>query len=280
MMASGQNRREGKGPSCSAAGKWGARSSKSIANIKLTIAYDGTPFHGWQVQPNALTIQEILKKAIETITNGTEVNLIGSGRTDAGVHALGQVANFKTEKLLSEKKWRDALNGLLPNEIVVLKAELVPEAFHARFSAKKKSYLYKVGAKRSPFLFKKEWLITYPLDIKNMKTGLNLLIGRHDFSSFASSSSESESKVCHLLKGRIIKEEDTIQIRLTADRFLTHMVRTIVGTLIDVGSGKLKPKEMKEILERKDRTKAGKTAPPHGLYLENVSYPKNFPKKK
>lgn len=253
---------------------------ESEQNIKLTIAYDGTPFHGWQIQPNALTIQETLKKTIETITNGTGVNLIGAGRTDAGVHALGQVVNFKTEKHLSEKKWRDGLNGLLPNEIVVLKAEFVPDDFHARFSAKKKVYLYRIGAQRSPFLFKKEWLVTYPLNIQNMRKALNHLIGRHDFSSFASSSSESESKVCHLLKGEILKEEDTVRIRLSADRFLTHMVRTIVGTLIDVGSGKTKPEEMKRILERKDRTKAGKTAPPHGLYLENVTYPKKVPSKK
>jgi tRNA pseudouridine38-40 synthase len=256
------------------------RPSKSLTNIKLTIAYDGTPFHGWQIQPNALTIQEILKKAIGTITNGTDVNLIGAGRTDAGVHALGQVAHFKTEKNLSEKKWRDALNALLPNEVVILKVEFVPDTFHARFSAIKKSYLYRIGGQRSPFLFKKEWLITYPLNVQNMRRALNYLIGRHDFSSFASSSSESESKICHLLKGEILKEEDTVRIRLTADRFLTHMVRTIIGTLIEFGSGKMKPKEMKEILERKDRTKAGKTAPPHGLYLENVTYPKKSSLKK
>lgn len=252
----------------------GAQSSNIFTNIKLTIAYDGTPFHGWQIQPNALTIQEVLKKTIETITNGTEVNLVGAGRTDAGVHAMGQVAHFKTEKFLSEKKWRVALNALLPNEVVVLNAEFVPETFHARFSAINKSYIYRIGTQLSPFLYKKEWLITYPINVQKMKKGLNYLIGRHDFSSFTSSSSESESKVCHLLKGEILKKKDAFQIRLTADRFLTHMVRTIVGTLVEVGAGKLNPKEMKAILEKKDRTKAGKTAPPHGLYLEKVSYPK------
>ncbi|MFI5304756.1 MAG: tRNA pseudouridine(38-40) synthase TruA [Nitrospiria bacterium] len=247
-----------------------------MTNVKLTLAYDGTPFHGWQIQPKVVTVQEILKKAIETITNGRKVNLIGAGRTDSGVHALGQVANFKTEKLLDEKKWKDALNALLPNEVVVINVELVSSKFHARYSAKKKSYVYRIGFKRSPFLFNKEWKISYPLNVAAMKKALTFLIGKHDFSSFASSLSESESKICKLLKGEIIKDKESIVIRLTADRFLTHMARAIVGTLVEVGSGKIKPKDLNGILLSKNRSKAGKTAPPHGLYLEGVTYPTTF----
>jgi len=247
-----------------------------MTNVKLTVAYDGTPFHGWQIQPNVKTIQETIKNAIETITNGTTVNLIGAGRTDAGVHALGQVANFKTEKLFAEKKWKDALNALLPEEIMIRRVEFVSSGFHARYSSIKKSYFYQIGLKRSPFLFKKEWTILYPLNVSAMKKAVSYLIGKHDFSSFASSASESESKICHLMKVEFFKEKEGLKIRLTADRFLTHMVRTIIGTLVEIGSGKIRPKDMKAILEFRDRSTAGKTAPPHGLYLEKVSYPKHF----
>ncbi|MBI1823529.1 MAG: tRNA pseudouridine(38-40) synthase TruA [Nitrospirae bacterium] len=247
-----------------------------MPNIKLTIAYDGSRYHGWQTQPNVVTIQEVLTHAIETITGGEKIRLTGAGRTDAGVHAIGQAANFNSEKLLSEKKWKTALNALLPYDVSVNQVEIVPKAFHARYSARRKSYIYLIGKDRSPFLFKREWTIFYPLNLVSMRRALNDLIGQHDFTSFASSLSESDSKICHLFKGEILREKDSIRIRLTADRFLTHMVRTVVGTLVEVGTGKRKPGEIKTILAARDRTLAGKTAPPYALYLEKVIYPKEF----
>jgi tRNA pseudouridine38-40 synthase len=246
-----------------------------MPNIKLTIAYDGARYHGWQVQPNVISVQEVLNQVIVKITGEEILRLTAAGRTDAGVHAIGQVVNFSSKKVMTGLKWRAALNALLPDDVVVRKVEFVPETFHARYSAKKKCYCYLIGKEKSPFQVKREWTISHPLNLTSMKKGLNHLIGRHDFSSFASALSESESKLCHLMKGEIIKVNDSIQIRLTADRFLTHMVRTIVGTLVEVGSGKKTPGELKKILASKNRTLAGKTAPPHGLYLESVTYSKD-----
>ncbi len=244
-----------------------------IRNVKLTIAYEGSSFHGWQIQPNAATVQEILKKSIETITGGEEINLVGAGRTDAGVHALGQVANFKTEKPLTETQWKNALNAMLPPEIAIQRAEFVPDSFHSRYSAKDKTYAYRIGFERSPFLVKREWRLGYPLKLAAMKQALPFLKGKHDFSSFASSSSESASKICHIKKCEIKQSGSSLVITLSADRFLTYMVRNIVGTLVKVGAGKIKPKEIQTILEMKDRSKAGPTAPPDGLYLVKVNFP-------
>ncbi|MBI1820487.1 MAG: tRNA pseudouridine(38-40) synthase TruA [Nitrospirae bacterium] len=245
-------------------------------NVRLTISYNGTPFHGWQVQPDVNTIQGTLIKVIEKITSGKNVNLIGAGRTDAGVHALGQVANFKTEKTLTEKKWKAALNGLLPPEIVVWKVEFVPDGFHSRYTAIDKTYAYHIGFQKSPFLFDREWTFSRPLKLPAMKKALSFLAGKHDFTSFASSLSESETKICHLKKYEIVQNRHSLIFRLTANRFLTHMVRNIVGTLVEVGLGKIKPAEIKQILELKDRKKAGPTAPPHGLYLVEVKYRKRL----
>ncbi|MHB8482344.1 MAG: tRNA pseudouridine(38-40) synthase TruA, partial [Nitrospiria bacterium] len=236
-------------------------------NVKITVSYNGTSFHGWQAQPDAATVQGTLIKIIEKITRAPNVNLIGAGRTDAGVHALGQVANFKTEKLLTETKWKTALNGLLPPEIAVSKVEFVPEVFHARYMAIHKTYAYHIGFQKSPFLFNREWTISRPLKLSAMTKALSYLIGKCDFTSFASSLSESETRICHLKKGEIKQGSHSLIIRLTANRFLTHMVRNIVGTLVEVGLGRIKPSEFKQILAMKDRTKAGPAAPPHGLYL-------------
>ena len=254
----------------------------SMRNIRLTIAYDGAGFHGWQRQPHSETIQEILETRIAKITGAT-VTLYGSGRTDAGVHATGQVANFKTSCPIPCVRLVKALNDVLPASIRVKRAENVPATFHARHSARTKTYRYRILQRGicPPYLARYVCHHPYPLDIRQMARAARLLEGEHDFTSFAGSDPArrgkeraEDSNVRHISYSRIRvrKELEIIVYEVRGSGFLHHMVRNIVGTLLEIGSGKLAPEDILGILGARDRTKAGPTAPASGLWLVRVEY--------
>jgi tRNA pseudouridine38-40 synthase len=244
-----------------------------MPTFKLTLEYDGTNYHGWQIQPNLPTIQGILESTISRVAQH-DVNVTGAGRTDAGVHALGQVANFSTSARLSTEEWLRALNGLLPPDIAVLSVEAVPDTFHARFDAKSKLYRYLLLTRvhRSALSRSKVLHHPHPLDLDAMEAAARALIGTHDCSSFQGSPTDTENPVCTITILTVDRFGDEVIFEAEANRFLKQMVRNIVGTLLEVGRGKLKAGEVAEILAVKDRTKAGPTAPAHGLYLVRVNY--------
>ncbi len=245
-----------------------------MRNIKLTIEYDGKEFNGWQKQPNKLNIQGTIEKAIEKIT-GEETNLIASGRTDAGVHALGQVANFKTNSNIPIEKIPIAINSNIKKSIVIKTAEEVDEKFHSRLTCKQKTYRYIINnTKQGTAIYRNlETHIPVKLDIKKMKKAIKYFEGQHDFKAFKASGTSSKSSVRTIYKAEIIeKENERIWIELTGNGFLYNMVRIIAGTLVDVGLGKISPEEIPNIIKSKKRENAGKTLKPQGLYLVEVKY--------
>ncbi len=244
-----------------------------MINIKLVIEYVGTHYHGWQRQPLLPTLQGILEGCIAKIS-GEKVNLIGAGRTDAGVHALGQVANFKTGSRLKANEWQNALNALLPEDTIILKAQEVDESFHARRSARSKTYQYRILNRRTPsaILASMTWHIPVPLNLHSMRAADRALVGYHDFTSFCGKAGTAKTTHARLFRLSIQCQQDLILITVNGTNFLQHMVRNIVGTLVQVGIGKLSPERMCGILEAKDRRRAGPTAPPHGLFLVRVNY--------
>ena len=245
-----------------------------MRNIKLTIEYDGKEFNGWQKQPNKLNIQGNIEQAIKLVT-GEEVELFASGRTDAGVHAFGQVANFKTNSLIPIEKIPIALNTNLKKSIRIVEAEEVDERFHSRLSCKRKTYRYVINNSscESAIYRNLETYIPIKLDVNKMKEAAKYFEGEHDFKSFKASGTSSKSSVRIIYELEILeKANDRIYIEVTGNGFLYNMVRIISGTLVDVGLGKIKPEEIQEIIDCKDRNKAGKTLPAHGLFLMNVEY--------
>ena len=244
-----------------------------MRNIKLTIEYDGKKFNGWQKQPDKLNIQGEIENAIKEIT-GEEVELIGSGRTDAGVHAFGQVANFKTNSELSIEKFAIAINSKLKKSIIIKQAEEVDERFHSRYNAKQKTYRYVINnSKQGTAIYRElECHIPMDLNVEEMKKAAKHFEGEHDFKGFKASGTSSKSSVRTIYKAQVIEDGEKIKIELTGNGFLYNMVRIISGTLVDVGLGKIKTEDIPTIIESKDRSKAGKTLPAHGLYLVEVKY--------
>jgi tRNA pseudouridine38-40 synthase len=245
-----------------------------VRNIKLTIEYDGGAYHGWQIQPGVRTIQGVIREHIAQITQ-RKVNLIGAGRTDAGVHALAQVANFKTESTIDLLPLQRGLNSLLPPDIVVKGLEEIEEGFHARFSARSKVYEYHILNQPYPSALMRDyaWFIHNELDLPSMRKCGKLLIGSHDFSSFRASGDESRHSMREVIRLEIERREgNLIVVVIEANAFLREMVRSIVGTLVDVGRGKTSFAEFKDIFGAHDRRRAGMTAPAHGLFLVEVKY--------
>lgn len=245
-----------------------------MRNIKLTIEYDGKDFNGWQKQPNKLNIQGTIEQAIKKIT-GEDIELNASGRTDAGVHALGQVANFKTNSNIPIEKIAIAINTNLKQSIRVISAEEVEEKFHSRLKCKKKTYRYIINNSEfaSAIYRNYETHIPLKLNVQKMNEAIKYFEGEHDFKAFRASGTSSKSSVRIIYKAQIIqKENNRIWLELTGNGFLYNMVRIIAGTIVDVGIGKICPDDIKEIINSKDRNKAGKTLPPQGLYLVNVEY--------
>ena len=244
-----------------------------MRNIKLTIEYDGKCYNGWQKQPDKLNIQGEIEKAIYNITQ-EEVDLIGSGRTDAGVHALGQVANFKTNSALPIEKLALAINSQLKSSIIIKKAEEVDERFHSRYTAKQKTYRYIINnSKTGTAIYRNlEYCFTVKLNVEKMVEAAKYFEGEHDFKAFKSSGTSGKNSVRTIYKAEVRQDGERIIIELTGNGFLYNMVRIISGTLLDVGLGKIEPNEIPDIIEKKDRTQAGKTLPAHGLYLVKVQY--------
>jgi tRNA pseudouridine38-40 synthase len=252
--------------------------------LKLTIAYDGTDFHGWQMQKSKTTVQGEIVSVLRRLTQ-EEVQLNGSGRTDSGVHALGQVANFRTHSLLSATEFQRALNALLPMSIRIVAAEETGPAFNARFSAKGKIYRYRIyrGKVVPPFLWRYVLHYPFPLDEEAMNDAAGRFVGVHDFSSFAASTgSEDDDKERNMVReiyaSELKRTEDGEELWFTVHghSFLRYMVRKMVGTLLEVGRGKLAPSDIDKLFEMKDRSKSGPTAPPQGLCMVKVEHDEGF----
>ena len=245
-----------------------------MRNIKLTIEYDGKEFNGWQRQPNKLNIQGNIEQAIKNVT-GEEVDLTASGRTDAGVHAYGQVANFKTNSNIPIEKIPIALNTNLKKSIRIISAEEVDERFHSRLTCKRKTYRYVINNSEfaSAIYRNLETHIPQKLNVEKMKEAVKYFEGEHDFKAFKASGTSSKSSVRTIYKAEVYEmPNNRIYIEITGNGFLYNMVRIIAGTLVEVGLEKIKPQEIKEIIDSKDRKRAGKTLPPNGLYLLKVEY--------
>lgn len=242
-------------------------------NIKLELQYDGTAYHGWQVQKNAVTVQETVKNAIKKIT-GEDVTLTGCGRTDTGVHAEHYICNFHTESSIPAKKFPYALNTHLPDDIVCFDGEEVDDDFNANSSAKGKRYVYKILNSEFPdaVMCRYAWHYKYPLDVEKMQTAAKAFIGEHDFIGFASSGFTVKTTVREIYSLDVTKEDNIITIDIHGNGFLYNMVRIIAGTLVFAGGGKLNPSDMADIIKSKDRNRAGITAPPQGLCLKEVYY--------
>ena len=254
------------------AGHWDYMSKKK--NIMMVLQYDGTCYQGWQRQKEAPTVQGILEDRLHRVT-GERITVIGSGRTDAGVHALHQVCHFVTRTKLDPPTIKKALNALTPSDIYITSADEVALDFHARYSAKSKTYEYRILNRQEPDLFLRSfsWHLPAELDQDEMGRCVSALLGRHDFSSFRSSGSGNINPVRDMLKAGIYAEQDgLLRFVFEADGFLRHMVRNIVGTVVDVGRKKMGFNEFMDTFTAKDRRLAGLKAPPHGLFLVMVRY--------
>lgn len=242
-------------------------------HYRLTLEYDGTDYHGWQLQPQVRTLQGTLEDAIATVVRHP-VRLHAAGRTDTGVHALGQVASFRTERMFDPVELRRALNALTPPDIAVRQVVEVPEAFDPRRHATRRVYEYRIWNQpwRSAFWHRFTWHLPRSLDVVAMRLAATALPGTHDFSAFRAADCESEGAVRTVTHSGLTEAENLLVYRVEANAFLKHMVRTIVGTLVRVGTRDLPPEAMAEILAGRDRTRAGANAPPQGLVLVAVVY--------
>lgn len=244
---------------------------------KLTLAYDGTRFGGWQIQPNALSIQQIVQDAIRMILRDKNIIVIGSGRTDAGVHAKAQIAHFKSENIVDLSRIQYSLNGVLPRDIRVKNIERVPFDFHARYSAIAKEYHYHLylDSVMDPFRRLYCWHVFKQCDVFLLKDATHLFVGSHDFTSFANERHDEKPSINNvrtLYKCAVCEEDGGVRLELRGNGFLYKMVRNIVGTLVDVASSRLSHNDVIKLFEAKDRKKASMTAPPEGLFLMNVEY--------
>ena len=241
--------------------------------VKLVVAYEGTNYCGWQIQPNGITIEQVLNETLSELL-GEDIVVMGASRTDAGVHSLGNVAVFETKTRMPAEKISYALNQRLPEDIVVQNSCEVPEDFHPRFSKSTKTYEYRIlnCRFRQPLERKTSYFYHYPLDEAAMQKAADELVGEHDFSSFASVHAQTNTYVRTIYGLDVIREGDMIRIRVRGNGFLYNMVRIIAGTLIQVGAGIKQPEDIKNILAGKDRELAGPTAPAHGLTMIGLEY--------
>jgi tRNA pseudouridine38-40 synthase len=246
-----------------------------MPRYKCTIAYDGMAFAGYQIQPEKRTVQYELEAALGKMHKGRQVKVIASGRTDAGVHAKGQVIHFDSANELPPENWKKALNSLLPSDIVILDVQKATDAFHARFDPIGKEYRYVITREqlRDPFKRKYAYHYPYSLDLDAMRKATDYLVGTHDFTSFCAANTNVIDKVRTIHEIELDEDGDSLIFRFVGTGFLYNMVRILVGTLLEVGSGKRRACDMQEIVAKQDRQFAGRTAPGHALYLWKVFYP-------
>lgn len=242
-----------------------------MKNIKLTLRFDGSNYHGWQIQKNGITVQEITEKTVSKIV-GTPTHVIGCGRTDSGVHAKGFVCNFKADTAVPGDKFLYALNALLPPDILCVESKEVSENFHSKKSCIKKTYSYYVTDGRFPDIFGHSWHYPHSLDIGKMTEAAKAFVGTHDFVGFAASGFTVKTTVRTIYALDVERNGETVRIDVTGNGFLYNMVRIIAGTLCFAGSGKINPSDMKSIILSRDRKRAGMTAPADGLFLSEVYY--------
>lgn len=240
-------------------------------NIRLRLEYDGTDFKGWQIQPDQRTVQGTLESCLKALT-GHHVRVVGAGRTDAGVHAIEQVANFATFNPLPLQRVEAALNSMLPPDLVVLDADEVSPTFNARRCARRRSYLYRITYRRRAIGRGQAWHLRSRLNIDAMQSAATRTLGGHDFTSFCVAAAEKENRICRVFECMLASIDDAVHVEISADRFLRSMVRGIVGTLVQVGRGTRTPDAIDTILQARDRRHAGPNAPPQGLFLKKVTY--------
>jgi tRNA pseudouridine38-40 synthase len=245
-----------------------------MGRLKATVAYDGTQFSGYQVQPNKRTVQSELQSALVRMHKGEPIQVTASGRTDAGVHAKGQVFHFDSPLEIPSENWCRALNTMVPGDIQFLAVEKASDKFHARYDVLKKEYRYRILRSTKADVFRRSytWHVDGPLDLTAMESAARAMTGTHDFTSFCASNTSVKDKVRTVYSCEIMPEKDEWVIRVTGTGFLYQMVRIMVGTLIDTGRGKLTGEDVMEIIENKDRRTASRTAPPQGLFLWSVNY--------
>ena len=244
-----------------------------MRNIKLTIEYDGTNYHGWQIQPNGITVQEVIQNALAALTK-TLAQIIGAGRTDTGVHAAGQVANFFTDSKMSSGSIQKALNSLLPEDVVITEIQDVSPDFHARFSALSRTYQYTILNREFPsaFLGNTAYFLPRPIHVERIDDICRALIGKKDFSSFQRSGSERINPICEVFGASCWRDADLVYFQIEADAFLRGMVRAIIGTALKLQETPDQINQFQKILDGKDRSVAGPSAPAHGLSLIAVKY--------
>ncbi len=244
-----------------------------MRNLLLELRYDGSDFHGWQIQKDDITVQQIMTEAFLKVT-GEKVNITGCSRTDTGVHANMYCCNLHSESEIPASNFPNALNFYLPPTISVYGCKEVDDSFHARFDAKEKEYIYLIynGKYRNPFYEKRALLYSYKLDEKYLNEIVQIFKGKHDFSAFCNAGSDVEDKTRTIYDISLERENELVKVKIRGDGFLYNMVRIIVGTLLDISNGKIDPSSLIDIIESKDRNKAGVTAPAHGLYLNKVIY--------
>lgn len=246
-----------------------------MKRFKLTVAYDGTDYCGWQIQPNGITVEEVLNRKLSELT-GEKITVIGASRTDSGVHAMGNVAAFDSDTSIPGDRIAYALNRMLPEDIVIVRSEEVPPDWHPRYQDTMKTYEYRIlnRAMPDPIRRRDTFFVSYPLDTGKMQEAAEYLKGRHDFKSFCNIRTDVEDTVRTIFDLEILKDKDLITIRIRGNGFLYNMVRIIAGTLIRVGRGFYTPDHVKEILDAENRETAGATAPPQGLVLVEIAYKK------
>ena len=244
-----------------------------MKRVKLVVAYDGTNYHGWQVQDNGITIEEVLNRTISELVQ-EDIKVIGASRADAGVHACGNVAVFDTESRIPGDKFSFALNQRLPEDIRIQESCEVDADFHPRYADTVKTYEYNILNRRFELPSKRLYaaFCYYPMDIERMNQAAAYLVGEHDFKSFCSAGAQVQTTVRTIYAVNVTKEDDMVHIRITGNGFLYNMVRIIAGTLMQVGTGLMEPEQVKEILEARDRSKAGPTAVAKGLTLVEIRY--------
>ena len=242
-----------------------------MRNIKVTLEYDGSDFSGWQIQPGERTVQGVFNKSLQKLFQ-EPIKTIAAGRTDAGVHARGQVAGFSTRNPLPLKDIHRGLNSLLPSDVVVRRVQRVPEDFHARYSALGRQYLYRIASRPTALKRHSVWIVPYPLALPLMQRTAGMLLGNHDFSAFCLGPEEKKHCRCEIQSVSLRKVRGEVRFRITADRFLHAMVRILIASLVEVGRGRLSPEEFHELLDTARPRQPLAVAPPQGLCLMRIFY--------